>query len=162
MTEANVFQPVDSLQVAAYIVQKCAENDIDVNVTKLQKLMYCCYGTVLAKFGARLIDERPAALQYGPVFMAALKTARYFGLGVFKNSDVSAVAALPASVRELIGNTIDSFGKFSATKLSQWSHLPGSPWSRASLGGDFLGVPLSDEDVREYFATQVLKQADDE
>ena len=62
------FRPVESLQATAYIVKRCDEKGIALNVTKLQKLMFCCYGAVLGKFGLRLIDEYPVAWQYGPVF----------------------------------------------------------------------------------------------
>lgn len=72
MTETK-FAPIDSLQVLAYIIRRCEEMNIFINITKLQKLMYCCYGTILGKFGSRLIDEHPAAWQYGPVFPEALR-----------------------------------------------------------------------------------------
>ena len=51
MTEAT-FRPLDSLQVMAYIIQRCKQLQTPfLNTTKLQKLMYCCYGTCLAKWG---------------------------------------------------------------------------------------------------------------
>lgn len=159
MTEANAFQPVDSLQMMAFIIKRCDASGIPVNITKLQKLMYCCYGAVLAMFGKRLTDEQPVALQYGPVFLAALKSAKFFKLESFRGSNVADAEALPAPVLDLVNQTIAHFGRFSASDLSRWSHAAGGPWSRASLDGEFLGVPLSDADVREYFATKVFKRA---
>lgn len=48
MTNENTtFRPLDSLQVMAYIVDMCRKQHIEVNVTKLQKLLYCCYGVAL-------------------------------------------------------------------------------------------------------------------
>lgn len=41
------FAPVESLQATAYVVGRCDELRIALNITKLQKLLYCCYGTVL-------------------------------------------------------------------------------------------------------------------
>ena len=92
MTEAT-FRPLDSLQVMAYIIKRCHEKEITLNITKLQKLMYCCYGTVLGKFGLRLIDEYPAAWQYGPVFPEALRSVQFFHVLAFlpKISDRLAV-----------------------------------------------------------------------
>ncbi len=49
MTEANAFQPEDSLQMMAYIVDRCQALGVSLNTTKLQKLMYCCYGAVLGR-----------------------------------------------------------------------------------------------------------------
>ena len=55
MTNENTtFRPLDSLQVMAYIVDMCRKQHIEVNVTKLQKLLYCCYGVALAQLGIRL------------------------------------------------------------------------------------------------------------
>ena len=78
------YQPVNSLQVVAFIVKFCKANDIPLNITKLQKLMYCCYGVVLAKTGLRLTDEHPEAWQYGPVFPDALKCVQFFDLEEFE------------------------------------------------------------------------------
>ena len=44
----------DSNDVMAYILLKASEDNFFVNITKLQKLLYCCYGVVLAAFGWRL------------------------------------------------------------------------------------------------------------
>lgn len=157
MTNAVMFQPINSLQMATYVIKCCSEKQIPLNITKLQKLMYCCYGTVMARFGRPLMDEKPAAWQYGPVFPTALKALQYFRLSGFKDGNTADADALPESVRSLISETIDYFGRFQASKLSRWSHLPGSPWSKASCDGQFLYLPLSDEDVRKYFATKVFK-----
>ena len=77
------FRPFDSLQVMAYIIKRCKQKGIYVNITKLQKLLYCCYGVVLAKFGVRLTDERPEAWQYGPVFPETLRSIQFFGIDAF-------------------------------------------------------------------------------
>ena len=59
MTNENTtFRPLDSLQVMAYIVDMCRKQHIEVNVTKLQKLLYCCYGVALAQLGIRLTKNR--------------------------------------------------------------------------------------------------------
>lgn len=61
-------QELDSLDMAAYIVKYCAMKNYFINLTKLQKLLYCCYGAVLAYSGIRLIKEHPKAWDHGPVF----------------------------------------------------------------------------------------------
>lgn len=155
MTEAK-FGPIDSLQMVAFIIKRCDAKGIDLNITKLQKLMYCCYGTVLGEFGQRLIDEFPAAWQYGPVFPEALRAVQFFQLKGFRNQATPDADDLPESVRAVIDQTLDSFGKFSAKQLSDWTHLKGSPWFKASDGGASLYHRLSDEDVRNYFKAYVL------
>lgn len=62
MTNENTtFRPLDSLQVMAYIVDMCRKQHIEVNVTKLQKLLYCCYGVALVQQAANLTWSPPSA-----------------------------------------------------------------------------------------------------
>lgn len=150
------FNPVNSLQLMAYVIKRCQRERIPLNITKLQKLMYCCYGSVLGRFGVRLTDEHPEAWQYGPVFPTALRSAQFFELEDFLPKSTADVEALPQDVLRLINSAIAHFGESSATELSKWSHLPGSPWFKASDGGKLLFVRLDDEDVRTYFRDKVL------
>lgn len=147
--------PFNSLQVMTYIIQFCRKNQISLNVTKLQKLMYCCYGVVLAKTGVRLTDEYPEAWKYGPVFPDALKCVQFLDLGAFEHSDVLDIED-NQKIKCLMDATITHFGKYSALKLSNWTHLPDSPWYKASDGGQNLFIKLRDEDVKDYFTSKVL------
>ena len=61
----------DSIGVLAYIIKCCAKFNYFINYTKAQKLLYCCYGVILAQFNIRLTKEHPKAWQYGPVFPRA-------------------------------------------------------------------------------------------
>lgn len=155
MTEIH-FAPIDSLQVLAYIIKRCDDKNIAVNITKLQKLMYCCYGTILGKFGARLIDEHPAAWQYGPVFPEALRAIQFFQVDGFRKKNTPQVDELPDAVLAVIDETLENFGKFTAKELSDWTHIKGSPWHKASNGGVLLYRTLSDQDINNYFVTHVL------
>lgn len=154
----NMFRPLDSLQVMAYIIKQCKAKGIEPNATKLQKLMYCCYGVLLAVMDLRICDESPEAWQYGPVFPRTLMA--------FKRDGIDSVEALylptstesiPEEARSLISQTLDFFGQYSATRLSNWSHLKGSPWSRASNDGEDLYGQIDDATIRSYFSEHVLK-----
>ena len=45
---------IDIYDFAAYIAKFCAVKNYFVNLTKLQKLMYCVYGAVLVSSDTRL------------------------------------------------------------------------------------------------------------
>lgn len=152
----ETFLPLDSLQAMTYIIKVCKQNGIELNITKLQKLMFCCYGTVLAKYGDRLIDEYPAAWQYGPVFPEALRSVQFFKIEGFENMDAGEADQLPEGVKKLILETLTKFGCHTASQLSRWTHLPGSPWHNASSGGMDLYGRISDDEIREYFRQNVL------
>lgn len=47
----------DSREIAALIAKECKKKGISYNNTKIQKLLYCCYGVMLAWKNARICDE---------------------------------------------------------------------------------------------------------
>lgn len=77
--------PVSDLQTTAYVIRRCDQKGIPLNTTKLQKLLFCCCGTVLAKGNLPLLDERPQAWAHGPVFPASLRAVQFFGLDGFRD-----------------------------------------------------------------------------
>lgn len=151
--------PFDSLHMMSYIIKRCDALGIDgINATKLQKLMYCCYGVSLVACGFRLCDESPEAWQYGPVFPRTLRRIKDVGLYEFSKTSCSDVeAGISEDVKSAIDQTLNFFGKYSASKLSAWSHLPGSPWSRASDGGKRLYEQIDDATIRAYFNGNVIR-----
>lgn len=148
------FAPFDGLQVMAYIIKTCQELGVSYNVTKLQKLMYCCDGVTLATYGKPLSEERPEAWQYGPVYPKVLRHIQANGLEAVSGSDLEANA--PEEIKKLIRGTVVFFGRFSASQLSAWSHKIGSPWYKASNGGTDLKSPIDDHSIMGYFKSEVL------
>lgn len=146
----------DSKDVMAYILTKCEEENIFVNLTKLEKLLYCCYGAVLAKFGSRLTTEHPEAWPYGPVFPQTFVAFRD-GL-ITAESDNGFRIKCPPEWLALIDEVIKVFGQYKASQLSAWSHKKGSPWFNASCGGIAMKVPLDDFEVMQYFKKNVLEE----
>ncbi len=145
----------DSKDVMAYILTKCEDDNVFVNLTKLEKLLYCCYGAILAKFGQRLTKEHPEAWPYGPVFP---QTFIAFRSGLIKSgSDNGFSAKCPPEWLSLINEVIHVFGQYKAGQLSAWSHQEGSPWFKASRGGSIMQVPLDDFAVMQYFKDHVFE-----
>lgn len=114
----------DSLEIASYIDKKCREfNYYGINNTKIQKLLYCCYGAVLVVEDKRLCKEYPRAWRYGPVF------PRVFSY-ISKNKKLEDIkqVSFPKEIENILDIVIKFFGKFRGGQLSQWSHEDGSPW----------------------------------
>lgn len=59
---------LDSIEVANAIRFFAREQNVDLNMTKIHKLLYISYGVFLARENARLTDEHPQAWPFGPVF----------------------------------------------------------------------------------------------
>lgn len=145
----------DSIDILIYIVRQCASLGYDINITKGQKLLYCCYGAVLALLDARLCKEHPKAWQYGPAFPRAYKAHR--------NNTIEWNKPLKALSEEenkalvcILNETIKSFGKYSASTLVNWSHQSNSPWALCSNKGEFLYNDIDDCIIASYFAKNVV------
>lgn len=69
MQELNL----NSKDIASFVVKFCAVQNYFINLTKLQKLIFCCYGVALAEGNIRICKEHPKAWDHGPVFPQVYK-----------------------------------------------------------------------------------------
>lgn len=134
-----------SSSVMAYILYKGEQAQHTINKTQAQKLLYCCYGTVLAEFDERLTEEHPKAWPYGPVFPRTLNDINKKRLNVGMAKDF--IQACRPEVLALINQTIEKFWGYSASALSAWSHRKGSPWDKAAPLES-----LDDREIQKFFA----------
>ncbi len=145
----------DSRDVAAYIAQQCIQMRYGYNNTKIQKLLYCVYGAVLAQFNVRITEEQPKAWPYGPVF------PRVFNY-IHKGNQIDLYSRrleeiLSQEEKEFICGIVSYFGKYTAWQLSNWSHKQGSPWQKAvDVEGTGWNVVVKDDDIRTYFRENVF------
>jgi uncharacterized phage-associated protein len=138
-----------SLKVASQIAKVCRDNGLHYNNTKIQKLLYCCYGCALVVIGDRLCDEYPRAWQYGPVF------PRVFNY-INKKKDILSpqleLVEANAEALSLIETVVKTFGVFTAQSLSAWTHESGSPWDTViNKMGEELGTFIPDDIIADYF-----------
>lgn len=125
--------------VMAYILYKAEQAKHPINKTQAQKLLYCCYGAVMARFNERLTDEHPKAWPFGPVFPRTLNDINKKRLTT--DMALTFQKECPPEWLALIDKTIRTFWGYTATQLSNWSHMKGSPWAKAD--------PLAALDDRE-------------
>ncbi|PPS23147.1 Panacea domain-containing protein [Brachyspira murdochii] len=144
-----------SIEIAAYIYNRCINKNFSgINNTKIQKLLYCCYGSVLAANSDRLCDEYPRAWNYGPVFPKVFKFINKKGI---ENLSEVGIPNIPDDIKNIMDITIDFFGKFSSTQLSNWSHEEGSPWhSVIVLQKNKYGAFIPDDSIKDYFEHYVI------
>lgn len=133
-----------SPSVMAYILYKAKKAGHPISKTQAQKLLYCCYGIVLAAFDERLTDEHPKAWPGGPLFPRALSAIN--GRRLTTGMAEIFIASCPADWLRLMDKTIDRFWGYSATALETWSQRKGTPWDKA----DPL-ASLDDREIQKYF-----------
>ena len=64
---------LSAIDIASFVTKFCALNNYFINITKLQKLVYCCYGVVLAAQDIRLCKEHPKTWTNDPVLLKYTK-----------------------------------------------------------------------------------------
>jgi uncharacterized phage-associated protein len=122
------------------------------NNTKVQKLLYAYVGFAMRNKIPKdaVIDELPEAWKHGPVF------PRVFSM--IKNEklpDIGRKMELTKQEEKVMNKTVNALGKFSAGKLSTWSHLSGSPWDIVwnVQENEYGKIPL--ELIKEYFTNEI-------
>lgn len=155
----NHHEEYDSVDVLAHILTKCAALGYDCGYTKAQKLLYCCYGVVLAVYNKRLTKEHPKCWQYGPAFPRAFN-AHHKGRIDYTKDPFTHVCSLQDPLYdfvETIDSTIEYYGKYTAGQLVEWSHRPSSPWALCSANGQCLYGDVGDTVIRSFFRERILK-----
>ncbi len=141
---------IGSIQLAQYIGYLCKKYDYPFNNTKIQKLMYICYGTFLAEKSIHIIEEKPQILYYGPIFKSALQYIQNLSDINDLSKDISGI--LDKDTKDTLQDIIKKIGIYSARKLVDWSHQEHQPWHMAQkLGGLQIGDIIPDSFTKSAF-----------
>ena len=130
--------------------------DKKLNITKLHKLLYIVYGASISKNENLLFTETPVCLPYGPVF----KTLN----AIYKNGTINleTTDSKDNIGDSLLVNAIDSvlntFGKYSATALSNWSHREDGAWIKAREETERWGNSISVKYIQDEFNNLIPKK----
>lgn len=147
----------DSVVVAFYIVAWANKNNVSINLTKTQKLLYIAYGANLVIQQDRLCDEHPQAWPYGPVFPTTrdrlLKTD--FSSITIGNPILEKVRD-DAYLEALVKFVFEGFGSKTAGQLTAWSHRPNSAWDQTTHMSNFKwGNEIPDAYIYEHFSKMI-------
>lgn len=147
----------DTNDVMGYVFKVCNDMGIQLNMTKAQKLLYCCYGTAIAAFDIKLTDEVPQAWQFGPVFPRAYNAIKKNKIDANRKTAFSEWIEKDenAHILEMFKSTIRYFGKYTASQLSAWSHAPDSPWDIATCQGTELLNPIPSDLIKRFFTPMI-------
>lgn len=146
----------NSVVLAKYIAGYANANGFVINMTKLQKLLYITYGVYLAVKGQRLTNEHPQAWPYGPVFPTTRNHLLKLNISEIAITDDGSITN---EIKSCVKLVFDSYGKYSASYLSAWSHKPGSPWDETVNSAYFKwGKEIPDEYILPYFKNLLISK----
>jgi uncharacterized phage-associated protein len=137
----------------------------DLSPMKLQKLVYFAHGWYLAITDNALIRENVEAWQFGPVIPELYQEFKRYGSGdVSKpsleheggSSYIPRIAHLQDDreaerAMEVIRSVWDHYGRYSAIKLSNATHMAGTPWSHCYSPTNLSSAVIPNEDIGDYF-----------
>ena len=127
----------DSIDVAAYVTKECAQKNFFVNLTKIQKLVFCVYGAVLATSGERICKDHPKAWPHGPVFPRIYKYTKRHADGIVEalmSHEENLTSILNERQKKIIDTTLNFFGRYNAGTLVNWTHDEDGPWFKSTNG----------------------------
>jgi uncharacterized phage-associated protein len=106
---------------------------------KIIKLTYLSYSWYLAltKGESSLLNEKPRAWKYGPVFNSLYN-------GLKKNGKLEIQSKLPTCNEEVLTDEIvlfldkiwSKYGEFTGVQLSSMTHADGTPWSDSYVNNE--------------------------
>lgn len=123
---------------------------------QIQKLVYVAYGWNLAINGQSLVNERPQAWDNGPVFRSIWDHIKNWGYSKyrcmladpFEDNPIS--ADLSPNEEAVIDHVWRKYGHMTGHELSQITHKPDTPWSKAYFGRG-QNSQLDPHEVREHY-----------
>lgn len=145
----------DPRAIANRILDIRSEEGKPLTVMQLIKLIYIADGWSLALRGVPLSSENPEAWQYGPVYRSVYNAFGGIGARPVENRALIRGTELPLTEvfsdeeDKILRMVVFSYGKLSAYTLSNLTHQPGTPWSKAYAGGAYAEIDL--EEMREHF-----------
>ncbi|WP_299965205.1 Panacea domain-containing protein [uncultured Roseobacter sp.] len=127
----------------------------------LQKLVYISNGWNLVINRETLISERPQAWDNGPVYVSLWRHVKDWGYQGVHCELVSPLNGeiirpnLNKSEKDIIDHVWARYGNYTAAQLSDMTHEPGTPWTKAYVGRG-RNSELDDNEVFEHYTKLAL------
>lgn len=144
------------VDIAKYIISK-----IKCTHLKLEKLVYLCYAEYLCKTGKKLFEDKIFAYKLGPVVDSVYKKYKIYGKKQLRNVEIASTqkSEMPSKSRilfaedgiskvSIIDETLEKYGKLTATELVDLTHIQNSPWSKTI--SYIFTKNIKDEIIQEY------------
>lgn len=155
--------PYAPLAIANTFLAEHGAESGGISHMKLQKLVFLAYGWWLAYHDQPLTTEAPQVWKFGPVFSSLYSALAPFGMQPIAEPrravPIGPAPLIPAdqtSERDLIEWIWQRYGGYSAGKLSDMTHAPGTPWQEEAEAHDYRvprGHDIPIDRTRAYFQT---------
>nr|DAU87370.1 MAG TPA: hypothetical protein [Caudoviricetes sp.] len=138
-----------ALDIAEYIVNRCALGEDPISNLQLQKILYYIQLNFLKRFNRCAFNDKIEAWRHGPVVKDVYKRYNIFGrhcIIPFVANDNS--SKFKSQDKEFIDQVIDVCTRLEPWELVDRSHTKGGPWDQTFDGTFDKEIPV--EVMREY------------
>ncbi len=135
---------------------------------QVQKLVYIAHGWMLGLSGFPLADREPEAWDRGPVFPELRERIKLAGsrplTSLVHENDGNPFAFLAGGTRgevfsadlteyedQIVDHVWNRYGSMGAFRLSDLTHLTGTPWDITYSSGAGRNEPISNELIRDHY-----------
>lgn len=150
----------NAVDVANEIIRVAHETGKSISNMKLQKLLYLAQGIHLAlKSDTPLFDDVIEAWKYGPVVPSVYHKFKIYFAGEIPaiHPFSSGADVLGDEKKKLVRRVVDLYGGLSAISLSNFTHLPDSPWYPVYNDTTNLSSEITASSISTYFKGWIKK-----
>ena len=161
----------DAREIANFILDETEARGIQITNLKLLKLVFFAHGTYLAQFRRKLVCEEFQAWKHGPVVQSVYYAFKDNGSGVIRNRATSInmetgeydviTPNLDDETKVFLKFIVESYAKYDAFELSDFTHEPGTPWDRIWESFDSrarTGMRIPDNELESFFRQRLAKE----
>lgn len=152
----------DPRAIANRILEIRSEGGKPLTIMQLIKLVYIADGWATALLEKPLSKADPQAWQYGPVYPEVYRAFKRFGPNAVTDKAMIASTGVPyaeefdVGEEDVLRQVVDAYGRLSAYQLSNLTHQPDTPWSRAFAKGPYSVISLAD--MKSHFEMLKARQ----
>ena len=141
-----------------FILLGTSETEDYMTNLRLQKLMYFADGWNMILRGKPMFEERPVAIDYGPIIPSVYREYKAYGKNPIRETDPSfSIEMIPEDDLEVLSAVAAKYLQYSTGGLVDLTHKPGGAWRKTPYT-----CTMKDEDIyAEFSAMPRLKLAGD-
>lgn len=150
------YNPVD---VAWKIIEIASRKGIQLTHMQLQKLTYIAHGLSLAGYNTPLLNQPVAAWKFGPVIPSLYHEFKCYRSDYITPRPFS--INMPQHDVNLLNLVVDTYGTLSGVRLSELTHMPGTPWDvvwNYNGGCNMENAVISDNTIQTYYRNMLNQQ----
>lgn len=153
------------LDIAKYLLCK-----VKCTHLKLEKLVYLCFADYLCKYNKELYKDEIYAYKYGPVVKSVYERYKGYGYREIEQDDEEILAEgiyeMPSRSRIIfaesgfekinsIDETIEKYGRLSASDLVDLTHRDYTPWAISGRGQNKDEI-ISNEVIKKFHCNEEI------